>query len=148
MTVGWFDGTLVLKYDSAMRIIPTIIRSMLAAESHSDYLYLEEEGDSYQDGKDFYDLNTLFRGVQHQPVQQIAVNKLDWVINSGDRIDQERVNRADLTAPLLVTLKNGKEQVVDGFHRLNKAKQTGIKYLPFRRVSSELMAQALLKRRS
>ena len=104
----------------------------------------QEEGSTFQDGDRIYDLNKIWKAVNHRPILYIAVDQLDWVVQPKDTPDQERVDRSDLTAPLLITRSNGRMLVVDGYHRLVKALKNQVLALPYRFVPSSVMRSALV----
>ena len=108
--------------------------------------YQEEEGGTFESNGVHYDLNKIFRAVHGLPVYEIKVNRLKWLADRDtlQKVDPQRVDRADLTAPLLVTFTNGRALVVDGFHRLVKALQTNKPTLPYRRVSKEVLDSAAI----
>lgn len=76
-------------------------------------------------GKEHYvdDLIALTKGMKTTPIE---VKKLDWIFDDGDP-DQARVDQASLSFPIIVTKDDVdgemKYIVVDGTHRLAKAKQ-------------------------
>lgn len=107
--------------------------------------YQEEEGGYFESDGVSYDLNYIWRALKDAPVEKIHVSKLKWLLDHVEGLDEERVQRADLDAPLLVTLYKGHELVVDGIHRLAQAVREGVTTLPYQRVSSKLMAQAVIK---
>jgi len=104
--------------------------------------YQEEAGGTFEHNGVLYDLNAIFRATAHLPVLTIKVNRLKWVYDPRKPVDQARVDRADLDAPCLVTPWNGRELVVDGFHRMVKAVQTNTPTLTYRRVSPQVLEQA------
>jgi len=109
----------------------------------STHPYQEEEGGTFESNGVRYDLNQIFRAVAALPILTIKVNRLKWVIDPHAQIDQARVDRADLDAPLLVTtMSNGRQLVVDGLHRLVKAVQKGVPALPYHRVSPQVLEDA------
>lgn len=109
-------------------------------------VYQEEAGGTFgSDGK-AYDLNRIFRAVAKDPVLTIEVSKLVWVLSfDKTETNEKRDRQADLSAPLLVTLHKGKELVVDGGHRLRKAVKLGVKTLPYRRVSAQVLKDSEIK---
>lgn len=111
----------------------------------STHPYQEEEGGTFESNGVRYDLNQIFRAVAALPILTIKVNRLKWVIDPHSPIDQARVDRADLAAPLLVTTLNGRHLVVDGFHRVVKAVQKGVPALPYRRVSPQVLEDARIE---
>jgi hypothetical protein len=55
------------------------------------------------------------------PILHLLVSDLEWVIQYADSIDYERVDNANIDIPIIVT-NDGNLTVLDGFHRLVKAK--------------------------
>lgn len=104
--------------------------------------YQEEAGGTFESNGVLYDLNAILRATAHLPVLTIKVNRLKWVYDPRQPVDQARVDRADLSAPCLVTSMNGRELVVDGFHRMVKALQTNTPTLDYRRVSPQVLEAA------
>lgn len=106
--------------------------------------YQEENGSTFSSNGKVYDLNAIFKAVQHQPVLRINVAQLVWVLKHVqlDKDDGARIAQVDLSVPILVTLDEGKELVVDGLHRLVKAQRDGVPVLPYRRVYKSDMIQA------
>jgi len=105
-----------------------------------EWLASREKTSSYREGGSFthegteYDLDHALSLADKQPVTSTRVKDLAWVLRHG-KADPERVRRADLSAPLLVSrTKNGKPTVVDGFHRLTKANNEGVVSMPTRFV--------------
>lgn len=95
--------------------------------------YREEEGGAFTHDGVKYDINCAFEIADVKPIRNIAVDKLKWILkylpDSSD--DLERTDKSDLTAPILIALsKNGKLAVIDGSHRLQKAVNQKVKYLP------------------
>lgn len=116
-------------------------KDKIAMESE---VYQEEDGGTFEANGVLYDLNYIFREVAKEPVHEIEVSKLDWVLEYCHS-DPERVKKADLDAPILVTKFEGKELVVDGEHRLQKAFKEKKKTMKYRRVSPEIMKKAIVK---
>lgn len=108
--------------------------------------YTEENSTFASDGKT-YNLSTLFLLTRETPIQEIEVSKLTWVL-AYDRPRPDRVHRADLSAPIMVTTYKGQELVIDGLHRLQKAVNENKKTLPYKRVSDEMLAMAEMKKQS
>lgn len=107
--------------------------------------YREEKGGTFESNGVKYDLNYILAHVEKEPIQQIAVKELVWVIKYSGVLDEEKIERADLKAPLLVTKYRGLELAVDGIHRLVKAVREGKKHLPYRRVSTDIMKGAIVR---
>jgi hypothetical protein len=89
-----------------------------------------EEGGSFTHDGQEYSLREAFRTARTKPTEQMAVDKLKWVLQYGQS-DPLRVASADLKAPVIVAPdRKGRPTVVDGHHRLSKAVQQGKKTLP------------------
>jgi hypothetical protein len=108
----------------------------------TDKVYQEENSFFYSDGN-IYDLNTIFKLTHSLPIVKIDTSKLIWVLKYNKNIDDDRVNKADLSTPILVWKTKERELVVDGLHRLMKARKLGIKYISYKRVTDKIMKQAL-----
>ncbi len=106
--------------------------------------YQEEDSTFFHNGNT-YDLNPLFTATARRRVQSFDVADLDWILEEEPSSEQERVDRADLTCPILVTRCGDKLLTVDGCHRLTKAKQRDIDQLPARLVTAEEMEAALIQ---
>ena len=94
-----------------------------------DKIYQEGENDTFVSGGVTYPINKYLKIGATKPTVQIPVSELKWVLQY-DKADPARVEKADITAPLLVTKWQGKLVAVDGLHRLTKAVQQGVKTLP------------------
>ena len=60
------------------------------------------------------------------PVVEFDITRLLWMYD-GQELDQERVDNADLSFPVIITPWNDKFVTLDGFHRVAKAIQLGHK---------------------
>lgn len=80
----------------------------------------EPEGTFTHDGEE-YDLNAVLKAVEHQETIEIDIDQLDWVLDY-DTPDEDRLEAADTDAPIVVAIRM---TVVDGLHRLAKAKKEG-----------------------
>lgn len=108
--------------------------------------YREKPGGSFtHDGKR-YDINCAFEQADRRPVRRIAVTELRWILEPPEADpaqlpdDEERIARADLTAPLLITPWRGRLAVVDGAHRLTRAMREGVADLPTRLLTETDLA--------
>lgn len=103
--------------------------------------YREGSSSTVTHRKKHYQIDTILSLVEKDPIVNIEVNKLDWIIKYGIP-DPARVEKADYKYPLLVTEENGKYFVIDGFHRLTKASREGVKKLPCKIVSLSILQEA------
>jgi hypothetical protein len=109
--------------------------------------YQEEIDSEFTHDGNRYNLNKVLELVSKKPVSNIGINKLDWILKHTD-VDEERAKKADVTTPILITDYKGKIAVVDGVHRLSKAKKEGVEELPTRYISSEELKQAIATQRT
>lgn len=105
-------------------------------------VYQEEPGGTITHDGVEYDLNQLLRLTAALPAQLVAIRKLVWVLDY-DTPDPLRVANADLNAPVIVMRdrRDGKERwtVLDGLHRLARAKELNVRYLRARIVEPEIL---------
>lgn len=83
-------------------------------------LYQEEPGSTFASGGKEYDLNKIFTDIDDLPKVLFFTHDLKWVLKY-DKPDPNRVQKADLNAPILVAYYENEFLVVDGLHRLSKA---------------------------
>lgn len=105
-------------------------------------LYQEERDSSVTHDGRRYSLNRLFRLTQNDPVIMVQVSDLVWLTTEGPSPDPTRVEKADLDAPILITLWNHRLVVLDGWHRLHKAMKVSRADLPARYVTEVYLAQS------
>lgn len=91
-------------------------------------LYQEEPGSSFTHNKVEYDLNKLFNITEKFSTRQFKVPDLSWILK-WCKLDIDRVNNADLSAPIIVTYSDKKLVVVDGIHRLQLAVNQGLTHI-------------------
>lgn len=85
--------------------------------------YQEEDSYFQHEGKN-YSLNDLFARTRLIPAKSMSVKNLEWIIPYGNP-DPERVAKANTDIPIIIMRWNDKWVVVDGYHRLVKAKRYG-----------------------
>lgn len=101
--------------------------------------YQEQNSTFSHQGKTF-DLNVLFR--QRREIASISVAELEWILQHTPPLDPDRVDRADLTAPILATRFEDKVLTIDGLHRVTKAKRDRVATLPGHWVTEAELAAA------
>ena len=103
-------------------------------------LYNEPVDSTVSDNGSEYDLNGLLSATLGMQVQEIPLSVLTWIFQWDDpNQEPERVESADINAPLLVTKENGKLVVLDGLHRLAKAKRENRPTVKVIFVSSDIL---------
>jgi hypothetical protein len=89
-----------------------------------------------------YNLTKLNSIVRDNPIKTFKVEELKWILQYDDPTkDTERMKRARLSVPILVTKWEDKLAVIDGLHRLAKTTSDKIKG---RLVSQEQLKKALI----
>lgn len=86
------------------------------------------------DGKD-YDLNQALAVTADRPVYNLPLKSMKWILRYDDA-DPERLARADVEAPILVTIWEDKLTVIDGLHRLAKADVQNLEHLPAQMIAA------------
>ena len=86
-------------------------------------MYQEEEESSITHLGFTYRLNPLLRIADGLPTDYLHVSEMQWLFHPAriKRMDQERIARADLKAPLLVLRFGNRIYVLDGAHRMARA---------------------------
>lgn len=106
-------------------------------------VYQEAGNSTFSQDSAVYDLNKLFAITDQYPVTQIAVAELAWILREAQP-DPIRVNKANYTVPVLVTMWQGHAVVVDGLHRVAKAYRDGIVRIPCKMVPTPVLGQCLM----
>lgn len=104
-------------------------------------MYQEESSQFTHDGS-LYDLNTVLQLSAAVPVRTVEVSKLAWSCTPADKATTERALKTNLQYPILVTDYKDKLVTVDGYHRLLKAIKIGVKFLPCKHISADILAKA------
>lgn len=79
-----------------------------------------KESGYFQHNGNKYDINKIFKIVSKKPSRKYHTSDLKWILKHT-RTYKNRVIKADLNVPIIVTKFQGKLLVVDGVHRLTKA---------------------------
>lgn len=105
--------------------------------------YKEQEGSCFTHNGNLYSLNKLLEGAETLPQQNIPVDEMKWIL-AYDRPDPKRMAEANVDAPILVTMFEGKLTVLDGLHRLALAVQKSIPTLRGHMVDASLLESCRL----
>lgn len=95
--------------------------------------YSEGPSSTFTHDKVEYYLDGVLGEATNMPVEEIAVEALSWLLDEvpmDTHSDAVRTGKADLSAPVLITLWEAKWVVIDGLHRLAKAVRDGVLYIP------------------
>jgi hypothetical protein len=159
--LGLFEKSLIKRLENhntrnrlpRFRVVGKTAANVPVLVDYNDEFYLyqappyQETGTAIFTRNDvMYDVNRLLQLTAGTPLQTFKVDDLKWILehSTPDEDNEPRVQSADLSAPILVTLINDKPHVVDGLHRLQKALQTGTPELPGRLITPGQMAAAQL----
>ena len=102
--------------------------------------YQEGPDDAFVDGGNEYRINDIFKATEKALVFDIPISKLKWQMEKEN--DEDRINSADCSVPILVWKKGNRLICVDGMHRLQKAVRFGLKTLPAKYVLDTIMKKA------
>lgn len=86
--------------------------------------YQEEPGSSFTHAGKKYDLNKVLTLTRDRAVTSFPIAELEWVLKFS-KPESARVTASDPDVPVLIHRLDGKYVVVDGLHRLVKAKREG-----------------------
>jgi hypothetical protein len=108
-------------------------------------IYQEGKDSTFTHQKKVYSLDVLFRASAHRRPHQFKIDLLDWVLEYTT-VDEERVEAADISVPVLVFFDQRLEHwvVIDGAHRLTKAVRLKKTHLPALVISQPEMHSAYL----
>jgi mannose-6-phosphate isomerase-like protein (cupin superfamily) len=124
-------------------------------------------------GEHVYDIAALWKLTEGLPTQQVEISRLMWVLEETFWSDAEglgldrpgvdisamqvlrrpaisayhwkAIQTADLSYPILIiTLENGRLDVIDGIHRLAKAYAKGMRYISARFVPEDVLRKAVV----
>jgi hypothetical protein len=113
------------------------------------YLYegKEQEGSTFTHNGNLYDLPKLIEIIKDNPIKEIKVSDLDWIFEFDNPLmdDPQRIKTADIKVPIIVIKFYSKLVVLDGLHRLAKAKLNELKTLPGRYVTKEQLSECRIK---
>lgn len=101
-----------------------------------------EPNSSFISGGKEYNLSTLLKQTEVLPSKNHRIKDLTWVL-AYDTPDESRVEKADLSTPVLIANWEGRKVVVDGLHRLTKAVRQGESHILGKHVSDKMMASNL-----
>lgn len=103
--------------------------------------YREDEPSNFTHAGKKYSLNKIFGQVENQPIIQIPIEELKWILEYAIP-NPEREKNADLSTPILIHKLEEKWATIDRLHRLAKAAKLKINTLPARIVSDDMLAKA------
>lgn len=112
-------------------------------------IYQEEHDSTFvHDGKT-YDINKLFKLSAHLPCELYRVSDMTWILNFDQPLpdDYEDIN---VQVPVLITMwfdesvDAWRHVVIDGLHRLNKARVNEVSHIPGKMIPKEMLESCLI----
>ena len=106
-------------------------------------MYRYREGGSFTHNGVEYDLDCVLEIVEDRQVEQYPLQKLRWILDEmptgyfDEREQRDRTRLADVTVPVIITGSNESLVVIDGIHRLKRACELKMAFLPGRYISEE-----------
>lgn len=106
--------------------------------------YTEKQDSTFQNGKDVYRLNKLFKLSDEIKSVSMPISRLAWILEYST-IYSDRLKSADIAIPLLVWKSEGEWIVVDGIHRLTKAIALSKDEILVKVLDDSIMEQAKIR---
>ena len=108
--------------------------------------YQEEKNSTFKDNGTLYNLNKVFDIVENTSSKRVNIHKLEWIIpNHIPKLDIKRAKSVDTSIPLIVVETKEGLLIVDGYHRLLKAREKGLTYLPVKYITREMLETTRVK---
>lgn len=112
-------------------------------------MYQEERGSTFvHDGKT-YDINKLLKLSDILKPEQYRVSDMTWILNY-DVPEPNTYDKININFPLLITMWFDPEAgawrhaVIDGLHRLNKAREGRVSHLYGKMIPAEMLVKCLV----
>ena len=112
-------------------------------------MYQEERGSNFVHDGNTYDINKLFKLTDMIEPEQYRISDMIWILNY-DVPEPSTYENININMPLLITMwfdgsvGAWRHVVIDGLHRLNKAREGGVSHLFCKMIPSEMMAKCLV----
>lgn len=87
--------------------------------------YIESYNSTFTHNKDTYRVNDLIKLSKNYDIKEYNVSDLEWIFKYS-KVGTNRKLKPDLRYPILITTYGNKLVVIDGLHRLYKAKEENI----------------------
>lgn len=107
-------------------------------------IYQEYES-TFSNNHRTYDLNKIFKFVHNKKTRLLDISKLKWMFKHIDKLNKNRINKADINIPIIITKENDRYIVVDGMHRLQKSINNNKTVIPYKYLSKKELNQSLIK---
>lgn len=133
----------VVGFDNKFYVYKNVV-----TESSNNDVYQESGSSTFTHNDNNYDVNKILRLSKDLPIKKFNVNDLKWIIDNTE-VDEEnnlkRIEKADLTTPILVSYINNKPTILDGIHRLKKAIQNGNNEIIGKEVPIDILEQSKIE---
>ena len=114
------------------------MKYLLSFQLFEGKYYRENPKSSFTHDDQEYDLNKLLKLTSTEKGNYFPIKELKWIL-SHTKIEKNRVEKADISYPILIGKMNSKWVVYDGVHRLTKAIEEDRKTIKAIKVSSYLL---------
>lgn len=118
------------------------MRLIYLGEKHVENI-LPNGDDTFSHDHGVYDLTKVRRMVLGSKAFFLPIGQLLWVLHY-DHPDEKRVLKAKIRHPLLVAKYRGKWAIVDGLHRLERYRRRGIRVIPVKLVTDDMLRKAYI----
>lgn len=110
----------------------------------------QEEADStfVHDGRT-YNINQLFKMADHLKTDLYRVSDMTWILNF-DQPEPDDYEEVNIEFPILITMwfdesvGAWRHAVIDGLHRLNKARVSKVSHIPGKMIPKEMLDACLI----
>lgn len=106
--------------------------------------YSENPKSTFTHNDDEYDLNKLLKLTSTEKGNRFPIKDLKWILKHT-KVEKDRVEKADISFPILIGKDNSRWVVYDGAHRLTKSIELGNKTIKAIKVSEYLLNKCKIK---
>ena len=113
-------------------------------------IYQEEDSSTFTHNGEPFILNKVLKLARNIDVKEVFISELEWILEynnpctscNDNKYHQARMERTSLEAPILITSWNKKLVVLDGIHRLEKAKNLNLNKIKSKFISEEILEKS------
>lgn len=118
-----------------------MINRKLKLEKGFKPLPVDEGDEHFANGIFDFNVTKMLAFIASHP-EKFSVEQFDLSTladyGTGDRLDQETIRSANLSNPIILAeISPGRFNVIDGNHRVERARRDGLKMIPARRICAD-----------
>jgi hypothetical protein len=102
--------------------------------------------DTFTHAGKLYNLVKARHLIRHDKSFLLPIDSLLWILQYDSPESEERISKAKHRYPLIVSKWNGRWVVVDGLHRLVKYQRKGIRVIPVKELTADMLRKCLIPR--